>query len=93
VDSAGPDFLGAQSWCSSKVPFQHRGGWPNGPGTRVNVTYFDGHAKSVKWAETLYPVNRNQWEIGDPDPPPTSNSLRCQDGIHKYDGYICPVYK
>jgi prepilin-type processing-associated H-X9-DG protein len=44
-------------------------------GRMSNFIFFDGHVKSKKWLDTLYPVNKNNWEPGDPNPDPNNRKL------------------
>lgn len=44
----------------------HRGTYPNGPGKQGNFIYWDGHAKSRRFAQTVLPLKQNQWVI-DPE--------------------------
>ena len=41
----------------------HRATYPNGPGKQANFTYWDGHAKNRRWAQTTLPLQNNQWVI------------------------------
>jgi prepilin-type N-terminal cleavage/methylation domain-containing protein/prepilin-type processing-associated H-X9-DG protein len=45
------------------------------PGGRSNFIFFDGHAKSLKWAQTVLPVNENMWEL-QPNPDPTKRNVK-----------------
>jgi prepilin-type N-terminal cleavage/methylation domain-containing protein/prepilin-type processing-associated H-X9-DG protein len=48
--------------------YQHRGGYPFGrPGTLGNFTFWDGHAKAIRWIQTTRPLSRNMWSM-DPIP-------------------------
>ena len=61
-----------------------------GPGGSANFIFFDGHAKSQKWARTLFPISQNQWEL-QPDPDPNNRRLRgafdCQSVVP--DPWVC----
>lgn len=39
--------------------------WP-GPGGKGNFIYFDGHVKTKTWAQTIVPVDQNEWQTTDP---------------------------
>jgi prepilin-type processing-associated H-X9-DG protein len=39
-----------------------------------NFVFYDGHAKSRKWLQTLYPLTQNQWELV-PNPDPKNHVL------------------
>src|SRR5262245_44252805 len=43
-------------------------------GKRANFIFYDGHAKSKKWMDTLYPVNQNNWELT-PNPDPNNRKI------------------
>ena len=46
------------------------------PGSKMaNLIFFDGHVKTKKWLATIYPVNKNNWETGDPKPDPINRKL------------------
>lgn len=57
----------------------HRGTYPSGPGKVANFIFWDGHVKSRHWAQTLMPLNQNQWELN-PDPNPANTQLHYSDG-------------
>jgi prepilin-type N-terminal cleavage/methylation domain-containing protein/prepilin-type processing-associated H-X9-DG protein len=44
------------------------------PGGRANFIFFDGHAKSLKWAQTIFPINENKWEL-QPNPDPNNRKI------------------
>jgi prepilin-type N-terminal cleavage/methylation domain-containing protein/prepilin-type processing-associated H-X9-DG protein len=50
------------SWCPSI--FTHSAG------RKSNFIFYDGHARSRKWLETLYPLPQNNWQASEPDPDP-----------------------
>jgi prepilin-type N-terminal cleavage/methylation domain-containing protein/prepilin-type processing-associated H-X9-DG protein len=41
----------------------HRSTYPSGPGKQANFTFWDGHAKNRRWAQTVLPLRQNQWVI------------------------------
>ncbi|HLK57636.1 MAG TPA: DUF1559 domain-containing protein, partial [Chthonomonadaceae bacterium] len=41
--------------------------WP-GPGGKGNFIFFDGHVKTRTWAQTIVPVDQNNWQPSDPTP-------------------------
>jgi prepilin-type N-terminal cleavage/methylation domain-containing protein/prepilin-type processing-associated H-X9-DG protein len=46
------------------------------PGSKMaNLIFFDGHVKTKKWLATLYPLTRNNWEAGEPNPDPNNRKL------------------
>jgi prepilin-type N-terminal cleavage/methylation domain-containing protein/prepilin-type processing-associated H-X9-DG protein len=45
------------------------------PGGRANFIFFDGHAKNLKWAQTVFPINENKWEL-QPNPDPNNRQIR-----------------
>jgi len=44
-------------------------------GKVANFIFYDGHAKTKKWAATLFPVNQNNWEAHDPNPDPNNRHI------------------
>ena len=55
----------------------HFGGWPHGnPSGPANFTFYDGHAKSMKWQQTLYPLTQDKWEL-DPSQDPANTVIHC----------------
>ena|SRR5947209_4547912 len=44
-------------------------------GKRGNFVYYDGHARTRKWLQTLYPLNENHWELS-PNPDPNNRVLK-----------------
>jgi prepilin-type N-terminal cleavage/methylation domain-containing protein/prepilin-type processing-associated H-X9-DG protein len=49
------------------------------PGGRANFVFFDGHAKSMKWAQTVFPINENKWELS-PNPDPNNRKINGEVG-------------
>jgi prepilin-type N-terminal cleavage/methylation domain-containing protein/prepilin-type processing-associated H-X9-DG protein len=45
-----------------------------GPGGNANFIFFDGHAKNMKWAQTVFPINENKWELS-PNPDPNNRKI------------------
>jgi prepilin-type N-terminal cleavage/methylation domain-containing protein/prepilin-type processing-associated H-X9-DG protein len=45
-----------------------------GPGGNANFVFFDGHAKNMKWAQTVFPINQNKWEL-QPNPDPNNRKI------------------
>ena len=44
--------------------YTHMGGYPNGsPGSRANFIFWDGHAKALRWTQTIFPTNQNMWDL------------------------------
>lgn len=73
--NADPDFHASWLWGEScegtqKPPqrsgFSHFGSYPNGPSAPANFVFWDGHAKSMQYKQTLLPINQNKWQINDP---------------------------
>jgi prepilin-type N-terminal cleavage/methylation domain-containing protein/prepilin-type processing-associated H-X9-DG protein len=50
------------------------------PSKVANFIFYDGHVKSKKWLATLYPVNQNNWELGQPNPDPNNRKLNVLPG-------------
>src|SRR5438105_3805630 len=44
------------------------------PGGNANFIFFDGHARTMKWAQTVFPIAENQWEL-QPNPDPNSRKV------------------
>ena len=72
--NADPDFHASWLWgesCEGQSPpqrsgFSHMGSYPSGPGGPANFVFWDGHAKSMLYKQTLLPINQNKWQINDP---------------------------
>ena len=51
----------------------------------ANFIFYDGHVHSKHWLDTLYPVNKNNWELDEPNPDPANRKLNvlpgCQDTV------------
>ena len=67
--------------CQASDPglFQHFGGFGK-EATHANFTFWDGHAKSRKWIQTLMPITANEWEAEEPSLTVRSNNrqFRCR---------------
>ena len=59
--------------------YKHRGTYPNGPSPSANFIFWDGHAKNMRWSQTLFPLTQNKWEL-DPNPDPKNTQLTYGDG-------------
>jgi prepilin-type N-terminal cleavage/methylation domain-containing protein/prepilin-type processing-associated H-X9-DG protein len=44
------------------------------PGGNANFIFFDGHAKNMKWGNTVLPINENKWEL-QPNPDPNNRKI------------------
>ena len=83
--------------CDQNRAYQHFGnGAAAGSGTPVNWIFADGHAKALKWKQTILPLNRNMWEI-DPSQVPGNLNVHADDGDFTFPGAsptdnnaICP---
>lgn len=63
-------FTGSCTW-----PFTHFGSYPGGhPSGPANWVFWDGHAKAKRWAQTVWPINQNNWELN-PNPDPNNHSI------------------
>jgi prepilin-type N-terminal cleavage/methylation domain-containing protein/prepilin-type processing-associated H-X9-DG protein len=49
-------------------------------GKVANFIFFDGHVKSRKWLDTVYPLIQNNWEPGAPNPDPKNRKMNCALG-------------
>jgi prepilin-type N-terminal cleavage/methylation domain-containing protein len=81
-DVIGGWHVGAMSNCANV--FAH-------PAGKVgNFIYYDGHVKSKKWLATLYPVNQNNWERGEPNPDPNNRQITGPPGCDTgdYSGHL-----
>jgi prepilin-type processing-associated H-X9-DG protein len=56
-----------------------------GPGGNANFIFVDGHAKNMKWSQTLFPLHENKWEL-QPDPNPNNRRLKGPPGCD----YVVP---
>jgi prepilin-type processing-associated H-X9-DG protein len=77
-------IIGENTWETADIHMEWTWGICNGvhthmttraPGGRANFVFFDGHAKSMKWAQTVEPINENKWEL-DPNPNPANRSIK-----------------
>ncbi|MCX6367325.1 MAG: DUF1559 domain-containing protein [Armatimonadetes bacterium] len=70
--------------CDQNRAYQHFGNAaaPNS-GTPANWIFADGHAKSLKWKQTIIPLNRNMWEIN-PSQVPGNRNVVADDGNFTY---------
>ncbi len=63
--------------------------WP-GPGGKGNFLFFDGHVKAQTWAQTILPIDHNEWQTTEPTPGETTfsdPSGECQDSTGFWNGY------
>lgn len=63
--------------------------WP-GPGGKGNFLFFDGHVKAQTWAQTILPIDQNEWQTSVPTPGETTfsdPSGECQDSTGFWNGY------
>jgi prepilin-type N-terminal cleavage/methylation domain-containing protein/prepilin-type processing-associated H-X9-DG protein len=63
----GAEWLWQSAYCAAL--FTHQGS------KMANFIFFDGHAKSKKWLQTLYPLTQNNWEPGQPNPDPNNRKF------------------
>jgi prepilin-type N-terminal cleavage/methylation domain-containing protein/prepilin-type processing-associated H-X9-DG protein len=77
ADVHGPDWL----WSICAGIMSHSAG------KMGNFIFYDGHVKSKKWLQTLYPVNQNNWEKTDPNPSPTNRHIKGEVGCD----YVVPA--
>jgi prepilin-type N-terminal cleavage/methylation domain-containing protein/prepilin-type processing-associated H-X9-DG protein len=48
-------------------------------GKMGNFIFYDGHVKSKKWLQTVYPMNENNWELS-PNPDPNNRKMNGPTG-------------
>jgi prepilin-type N-terminal cleavage/methylation domain-containing protein/prepilin-type processing-associated H-X9-DG protein len=46
----------------------------------ANFVFYDGHAKTMKWIQTLIPTHQNKWDINEPSQDPKNRNIRGQVG-------------
>jgi len=46
----------------------------------ANFIFYDGHVKSKRWLDTLYPVNKNNWQLDEPNPDPNNRRINALPG-------------
>lgn len=73
IRSSPPDVHAEWLWKHCIGVFAH------GAGKVGNFIFFDGHTKSKKWLQTLYPLNENNWVIS-PDPDPNHRGMNGPPG-------------
>src|SRR5215218_10294689 len=61
VAGAGPDMHVGFTWFHCNNLFTHLK-FP-GPGGNANFVFFDGHVKTMKWGQTIFPINENKWQL------------------------------
>jgi prepilin-type N-terminal cleavage/methylation domain-containing protein/prepilin-type processing-associated H-X9-DG protein len=49
----------------------------------ANFIFYDGHVKSKKWLATLYPINRNNWQLDEPNPDPNNRRINALPGCQE----------
>jgi prepilin-type N-terminal cleavage/methylation domain-containing protein/prepilin-type processing-associated H-X9-DG protein len=62
----GPDWF----WKGCTSLFAHFSG------RGANFLFFDGHVQNKRWLDTLFPLPRNNWEPGEPDPVSLARPLK-----------------
>jgi prepilin-type N-terminal cleavage/methylation domain-containing protein/prepilin-type processing-associated H-X9-DG protein len=79
--AANPDVYAGWLWfepgCRSL--FSHPAG------QRGNFIFCDGHAKSKKWLDTLYPLTQNNWETNEPNSDPKNRTISGPPGCDTGD--------
>jgi prepilin-type processing-associated H-X9-DG protein len=83
--------------CDQNRAYQHFGNpAAANSGTPANWIFADGHAKALKWKQTILPLDRNMWELN-----PARNTgdmtVKADDGNFTFPGAnwndnnaICP---
>jgi prepilin-type N-terminal cleavage/methylation domain-containing protein len=92
--SADADVNVEWNWNVCDRSYQHMGNSINGPSGISNWIFADGHAKAMKWKQTVLPLNQNKWQI-DPNPDPNNTFLKygwTNDGT-TYPGDVCPKFR
>jgi prepilin-type N-terminal cleavage/methylation domain-containing protein/prepilin-type processing-associated H-X9-DG protein len=46
----------------------------------ANFIFYDGHVKSKKWMSTLYPFEKNNWQLTEPNPDPNNRKISVLPG-------------
>jgi prepilin-type N-terminal cleavage/methylation domain-containing protein/prepilin-type processing-associated H-X9-DG protein len=46
----------------------------------ANFVFYDGHAKTMKWIQTLIPTTQNKWDANEPPQDPKNRNIAGQDG-------------
>jgi prepilin-type N-terminal cleavage/methylation domain-containing protein/prepilin-type processing-associated H-X9-DG protein len=76
-------IIAENTWATADIHMEWTWGICNGvqthqasrsAGGRANFIFFDGHAKNLKWVQTVLPVNENKWELS-PNPDPTKRTI------------------
>jgi len=62
------DLLWTQSSCPSA--FVHSAGH------QANFVFTDGHARSKRWLDTIYPLKQNNWQANEPNPDPKNRTIK-----------------
>jgi prepilin-type processing-associated H-X9-DG protein len=76
-------IIGENTWATADIHMEWTWGICNGvqthfasrsAGGRANFIFFDGHAKNMKHAQTVFPINENKWELN-PNPDPNNRRI------------------
>nr|WP_309685389.1 prepilin-type N-terminal cleavage/methylation domain-containing protein [Armatimonas sp.] len=62
-------------------------------GNRANFVYWDGHAASRAWNQTIFPLSKNQWQRDNSNTRDTDTTLRSGWGWDIGVGAICNLLK
>jgi prepilin-type N-terminal cleavage/methylation domain-containing protein/prepilin-type processing-associated H-X9-DG protein len=49
----------------------------------ANFIFYDGHVKTKKWLQTLYPINQNNWQLTEPNPDPNNRRISVLPGCQE----------
>lgn len=62
--------------------YQHMGGYPNGhPATFASFIFWDHHAKTKKWMQTMYSLSQNNWELDYPSQDPANTTINLSANV------------
>jgi prepilin-type N-terminal cleavage/methylation domain-containing protein/prepilin-type processing-associated H-X9-DG protein len=77
--------LWLKDWCPSV--FVHP------TGKQANFIFYDGHVRSRKWLDTVYPLTQNNRQASEPNPSPTNTSLKCANPTVAPSSPAAAVYR
>lgn len=85
----GSQCTSDNGWMTHPGVYMHQGSWPNGhPGGMASYTFWDGHAKAMKWAQTVYPASQNTWDL---EPAADGTVCQSQGGYDFTQLPFCPA--
>jgi len=83
-----PDWMFAETgngdFCKNRALYSHRG-----IDGKTNLVYYDGHAKTKKWSQTMWPLTQNEL-VNNPPTADDATEIVTDYGWHIPVGHYCP---